>query len=77
MSQALFEIMEPLIEPKLLLREKEGRKEGQKEGQKEGRKEGIRGTVEILRDLGHKDTEIKIIIEKKYNLSSEEAEEYM
>lgn len=61
MSQALMEIMEP----QLLLREKEGLKKG------------IQGAVELLRDLQHGDVEIKSIIKKKYNLSDEEAAEYL
>ena len=61
MSQALIEIMEP----QLLLREKAGLRKG------------IQGTVDILRDLRHEDMEIKEIIKKKYNLSNDEAEEYL
>lgn len=61
MSQALMEIMEP----QLLLREKAGLRKG------------IQGTVDVLRDLRHGDMEIKSIIKKKYNLSDEEAAEYL
>ena len=60
MCQALMEIMEP----QLLLREKEGLHKG------------IQGTVEVLRELGHPDSGIKEIIIKKYGLSAIEAEEY-
>lgn len=73
MCQALMEIMEP----QLLLREKEGRREGRREGRKEGRKEGIRGTVDTLRDFGHEDAEIKRAIMQRYSLSEEEAKEYL
>lgn len=69
MSQALLEIMEPLI----LMREEESLKEGLKEGLKKG----IQGTVDVLRDLGHGDIEIQTIIKKKYNLSDGEAAEYL
>lgn len=61
MSQTLIEIMEP----QLLLREKAGLRKG------------IQGTVDVLRDLRHDDMEIKNIIKKKYNLSDDEAEEYL
>ena len=65
MCQALLEIMEP----HLLLREKEARKEG--------RKEGIQGTVDTLREFGHGDLEIKRAIMQRYQLSIEEAGEYL
>ena len=55
----------------------EGREEGIKEGREEGIKEGIQGTVDVLRDLKHGDIEIKSIIKNKYNLSDDEAEEYL
>ena len=55
----------------------EGIKEGREEGIKEGIKEGIQGTVDVLRDLKHGDIEIKSIIKNKYNLSDDEAEEYL
>ena len=47
------------------------------EGREEGIKEGIQGTVDVLRDLKHGDIEIKYIIKNKYNLSDDEAEEYL
>ena len=56
---------------------KEGIKEGRKEGREEGIKEGIQGTVDVLRELGHGDVEIRQIIQKKYHLSDEEAAEYV
>ena len=65
MSQALLDIMKPIIEPQLRLREEAGLKKG------------IQGTVKVLRNLGHSDAEIKMIIQQQYNLSSEEIEEYM
>ena len=54
--------MEPIIEARVL---------------KRGLKKGIHGTVEVLRDLGHEDTEIRKIIQKKYDLSDEETAEYV
>ena len=69
MSQALLDIMKPIIEPQLRLREEAG--------MKVGIKKGIQGTVKVLRDLGHSDAEIEMIIQQQYNLSSEEIEEYM
>ena len=38
---------------------------------------GIQDTVDTLRDFGHKDAEIKTAIIKRYNLSLEEAEDYI
>lgn len=44
---------------------------------KKARDEGIQSTIEILRELGHKDSEIKDAIMGKYSFSSEKAEEYL
>ena len=80
-SQALLEIVEPLIKPRLLLIEEEAEKvgieKGIKEGIKEGIKKGIQCTVDVLHDLGHDDDEIRQIIQKKYDLPDEEAAEYL
>ncbi|MCM1441844.1 MAG: hypothetical protein NC131_21925 [Roseburia sp.] len=54
--------MEPIIEARVEARIK---------------RENIQGMIEILRDLGHEDTEIRQIIEKKYGLSDEETAEYV
>ena len=59
--EALMEIMEP----QLLKREREGKKEA------------TLVTVELLRDIGWEDAEIKTILVKKYGLSAEEADEYL
>ena len=37
----------------------------------------IQEAVDALRDFGHKDAEIKSAIIKKYNLSADEADEYL
>lgn len=52
MSQALLDIMEPIIAPQLRLSEEAGLKKG------------IQGTVEVLRNLGHSDAEIRKIIKQ-------------
>ena len=65
MCQALMEIMEPQI----ILREKKAIKEV--------RSEGIKSTIEVLRDFGHSDAEIKRAVMEKYGLSSVEAEEFL
>ena len=93
MSEALLEILEPLVKPQLLLMEEEIKRnaweEGLKKGLEEGRKraleerlqeeikKGIQGTVDVLRDLGHGDAEIRQIIQKKYGLSDEAVVEYV
>ena len=61
MNQALMEIMEPQL----------------RLWEKEWIQKGIKATVDVLRDLHHDDTEIKNIIKNKYNLSDNEAEEYL
>ncbi len=72
-SEALLEIIEPLIEPQILLREEAAKKTGWEEGLEKG----IQGTVDVLHDLGHEDAEIRQIIRKKYGLSDGEAAEYI
>ncbi len=93
MSEALLEIFMPIIEPLIEARIEADIKtrveagiETQmllvketvaKEALREGKKEGIQGTVDVLRDLGHGDAEIKQIIQKKYGLTDEELAEYI
>lgn len=66
--------IEPIIEKRVL---KRGLNEGLREGLKEGLKKGIQSTVEVLRDLGHEDVEIRQVIQKQYELSDEEVAEYV
>lgn len=61
MYEALMEIMEPKI----------------KQREDAIIKKGIQGTVDTLRDFEHEDAEIKKAIIKRYNLSLEEAEDYL
>ena len=61
MYEALMEIMEPRI----------------KQREDAIMKKGIQDTVDTLKDFGHKDAEIKTAIIKRYNLSLEEAEDYI
>ena len=42
-----------------------------------GIQKGIQGAVELLRDVGQEDDEIRIAIMKKYGLTENEAEEYL
>ena len=93
MSEALLEIFMPIVEPlieadiktrveagietQMLLVKETVAKEALKEGILEGKKEGIQGTVDVLRDLGHEDIEIRQIIQKKYGLTDEELAEYI
>ena len=93
MSEALLEIFMPIVEPlieadiktrveagiatQMLLAKETVAKEALKEGILEGKKEGIQGTVDVLRDLGHEDIEIRQIIQKKYGLTDEELAEYI
>lgn len=72
-DDSMYEALMEIMEPRLLEREKEYLKKGEEKGLKRG----IQGLVEILRDIGQSDAEIKSIIEKKYGLSSEEADEYL
>ncbi len=42
-----------------------------------GIQKGIQGAVELLRDVGREDNEIRIAIVKKFDLTESEAEEYL
>lgn len=66
MCSALLEIMEPEISAI-----KEATRE---QAEKEG---AIRGAVDILRDIGRNNREIKDTIMKKYQISGEEAETFL
>lgn len=61
MCEALMEIMEPQLQQR----------------EKVGFSKGIQGTVDILREFGHNDSEIKSAIIRKCDLSEEEAEKYL
>lgn len=65
MSEALLEILKPIIEPKMVLREQKALEKG------------IKGTVEALRYLGHNNAEIKEAIKRQYDLSEKQAEQYL
>ena len=65
MCEALMEIMEPWLLQK------------QKEAEKKGREKVIRISVEVLRDIGQEDTGIKTILVEKFDLTVEEADEYL
>lgn len=66
MSEELLEIVKPIIEPHILLREQNALEKGI-----------IKGAVDILRDIGRGDSEIKTIIMNKYNLTEKDASEYV
>ena len=55
----------------------EGKIEGRNEGRIEGKLEGIRGTVEILKKLGHKRDTIIEMLKVQFSLSEEEVVEYL
>ncbi len=69
MYEALMEFLKPMYE----MREKECREEGLREGLQTG----VHGAVDVLRELGHGDAEIREAITRQYALTEEEAETYM
>lgn len=73
MSEALLEIIRPIIEPQILKREEEC----MNRGLQKGLKQGIQVAVDAFRDLGHEDSEISKILQSKYGLSESEADEYL
>lgn len=66
MSKELMEIVKPIIEPQIIIREQNAFKKGI-----------IKGAVDILRDIGRMDDEIKTIIMEKYELSEKDADAYL
>lgn len=66
MSEALLELVEPLIQDQKQIWLQKGKQEGQ-----------IIGAVDALRSLNHSDEEIKAVIMNSHNLSEEEAEKYL
>lgn len=67
-EEKMYEALMEFLEPKLKIREREWKEAGIREG--------IHGTVDVLRELGHGDAEIKEAITRKYALTEEEAETY-
>ena len=88
-DESMYETLMELMEPQIQIREQkswdegqkqgweQGQKQGWEQGQKQGWKQGIQGTVEVLREFGHKDSEIKAALIKKYGLTEETAEKYL
>lgn len=70
MFETLMEIMEPKIIEAMGPKMEEAREAGLREGR-------ILGTMETLRNIGHKDAEIKRTIMKQYGLTEEEADGYL
>ena len=77
MCKALEELMADVIEA----REKEaierGLEQGMQQGMQQGIQQGIHKAIEILKDLGLADTEIKQKISQKYDISQEKVEALM
>ncbi len=77
MSEELLEIVKPIIEPQILLREQNALEKGMKKGMEKGMEKGIKGAIAILRDIGHGDAEIKTIIMDKYSLTEKDVNHYL
>ena len=73
----MYEALMELMEPQLVLRDKKKMEEGLQQGMQQGIQQGIQKTIDVLRDFGHKDLEIKMALIKKYGLSEEMAEKYL
>ncbi len=74
MCQALMEIMEPLMQQ----RDEENIEKGIKKGIKKGIEKGkVYGMVSAYRDLGVPENEILKKVQEKFQLSLEEAKEYL
>ena len=82
MSEELLEIVKPIIEPQILLREQNALEKGMEKGIEKGMEKGmekgiIKGAVDTLRDFGRADAEIKTIIMQKYGLTENDAGKYL
>ncbi len=69
MSEELLEIIQPIIEPRILLREQKALDSGIKTG--------IAGAVKMLRKMGCEDSKIETMIMEQFNLTAEEANGYL
>ena len=76
-DESMYETLMEMMEPRLQVIFQERENAGIQKGMQQGMQQGIKGTVDILRELGHGDEEIKIRIMEKYDLKEEEAEEYL
>lgn len=81
MYDVLLEVMEPLIQQREQeLTEKvmkRGIEQGIEQGRKQGRQQSIRVTIDMLREFGHEEAEIKKAVMRKYELPLEEVEGYL
>ena len=89
MSEALLEIMKPMIEPMIekqrQIAMEEGRSQGLRQGISQGfsrgidqeRKESIHRLVATLRRLGYDDAVIRQELRSEYGLSGKAADEYL
>ncbi len=69
MSEELLEIIKPIIEPRIVLREQKA--------WDNGIKTGIVGGVKMLREIGCEESRIRTMIVEQYNLTAEEADKYL
>ena len=80
-DDSMYEVLMEIMEPKIKLREEKLRKEIQEEVRKkvqeEVRKEDIQRTIHILKGLNLENSKIKSEIVRTYQLSENEAEEYL
>lgn len=77
MSEALLELMEPIIAPILVQQKNKGLMEGRQEGLREGLQEGIRKYISLCRRVHFPEAEIIKELQKEYSLSEEEAIKYV
>ena len=76
MSEELLEIIKPIVEPRILILQQEARNQGFQQGIEQGIEQGIQGAVDLLRDMGCNDRDIKTAIIAKYKLSTQDAEKF-
>lgn len=82
MFEALRELMEPEINEIRESAVREGELRGERRGEQRGEQRGERHgrileRIEILRDVGYSNDEIKAVIMKKFNLDEAEAMAYL
>ena len=61
----------------LMMRDQDNLERGREEGLKQGREEGIKLMAATVRKYGIPQEELRKIIQEKYNLTEEEAEQYL
>lgn len=71
-EDTMYEVLLEIMEPEISEIKQKSIDEGKQKGRQEGRQEAIKDSVDVLRQFGHSDDEIKAALIDKYHLSEKE-----